>query len=377
MHFQDMVKDLGVQGSLNHLKELGILIKEGTEDNAELISLKYSQINSPKLNPIVQECRGLIVDEELNVVSRPFDRFFNLGETEIPEGFDFEKSQVMEKVDGSLIKVYFYKGKWRISTSGTPFAESEVNGYGITFRELFIRAFTKYEVLFNKVMNGLSPNYTYIFELCCLENRVVTQYDNDEVVLLGARRNSFDFAEVSFNELQGVSEIMFNRGANVRRPKMFKTSSLTSLTGLVKLGESLGERDEGFIVWDPRINHRIKIKTESYLRLHRLKGDNCVTVNSILELLIENEQDEFLTYFPEYTDLFTPYIREYNLMLENVQKVFDGVKHLSGKELALELYNFKPSFLVYSAVREKSTPIEVWNSKPTDIKRNFLKKYFE
>src|SRR4051812_14936403 len=44
-----------------------------------LVMLKYDQINSPMSEPIVQECRGIILDEADNwrVVSFPFRKFFN------------------------------------------------------------------------------------------------------------------------------------------------------------------------------------------------------------------------------------------------------------------------------------------------------------
>jgi tRNA splicing ligase len=47
-----------------------------------LVLLKYDQINSPFAEPIVRECRGIILDEASNwrVVSRSFDKFFNHGE---------------------------------------------------------------------------------------------------------------------------------------------------------------------------------------------------------------------------------------------------------------------------------------------------------
>jgi hypothetical protein len=47
-----------------------------------LVQLKYSQVFSPMSEPIVRECRGLIVDESdgWRVVCRAYDKFFNLGE---------------------------------------------------------------------------------------------------------------------------------------------------------------------------------------------------------------------------------------------------------------------------------------------------------
>ena len=67
--------------------ELGILVTEHPNPNVPLVSLKYSQINSPKHNEIVKECRGLVLEKDTwNVVAKPFKRFFNLGEDINAEG---------------------------------------------------------------------------------------------------------------------------------------------------------------------------------------------------------------------------------------------------------------------------------------------------
>lgn len=46
-----------------------------------LVQLSYSQTESSMASPIVQECRGLILElDTWKVVSLPFFKFFNFGE---------------------------------------------------------------------------------------------------------------------------------------------------------------------------------------------------------------------------------------------------------------------------------------------------------
>lgn len=61
--------------------------------------LNYSQIDSPKYDPIVRECRGLVIDRNTNeVVARAFDRFYNYGEyIEGDKKFDWSSATVQEK----------------------------------------------------------------------------------------------------------------------------------------------------------------------------------------------------------------------------------------------------------------------------------------
>ena len=96
------------------LEELSITIKE---DESYLL-LKYG-ITANFANPIVQECRGLILNKyTLEVVCHSFDKFGNFGESYAPE-IDWTTARCQAKMDGSLIKVWYDKGQWRVSTNGT------------------------------------------------------------------------------------------------------------------------------------------------------------------------------------------------------------------------------------------------------------------
>ena len=54
-------------------------------------------------------CRGLVIDEKGNILARPFQKFKNVeeyDESEIPSNLKFD---VFEKMDGSLIVLFYYK----------------------------------------------------------------------------------------------------------------------------------------------------------------------------------------------------------------------------------------------------------------------------
>lgn len=67
----------------------------------ELYHFSYDQLESPKGNPIVRECRGLILNSAKNweVVAYPFNRFANIGESWADQ-IDWNEVRVQEKVDG-------------------------------------------------------------------------------------------------------------------------------------------------------------------------------------------------------------------------------------------------------------------------------------
>lgn len=185
MQVLQYIRENGIQ-KLN--EEFGIMVKLYEEG---LYVLNYDQINSPKANPIVVECRGLIIDHSFNIVSRSLDRFFNLGEQPDTQAhLDWSKAECAEKVDGSLIKIYNWKGTWYCSTLGTAFAESGVNGFPLTFKDLVLKALDCNEEEFQNRCNfWLDPNNTYVCEVTATENRVVTRYEGYTLWSLTARNN--------------------------------------------------------------------------------------------------------------------------------------------------------------------------------------------
>ncbi len=47
----------------------------------DLVSLKYNMIESPMAEPIVQECRGMVVDTaSKRILAHPYNKFWNLHE---------------------------------------------------------------------------------------------------------------------------------------------------------------------------------------------------------------------------------------------------------------------------------------------------------
>ena len=171
-----------MDSALSSIKEkLGITARVYQEDGYAIVLLDYDQINSPKVDPIVIECRSLILSytNKFEVLSRKFDRFFNYGEAlDYYKDFRIEESIVYEKLDGSLIGVWFnrFTRRWEISTRGMAFAEGN-HPMGGTFREKVLAAFNTTDEQLQEVFNKkFQTDWTIIFEYAGPENKVVTRY---------------------------------------------------------------------------------------------------------------------------------------------------------------------------------------------------------
>lgn len=89
------------------LKEPPFCIKIKRKDN--FIIFNYNQLSSDFNNNIVRECRGIIFYEPTwECVCHAFDKFGNYGENYVPD-LDQKSIYIREKVDGSLIKIWFLR----------------------------------------------------------------------------------------------------------------------------------------------------------------------------------------------------------------------------------------------------------------------------
>jgi T4 RnlA family RNA ligase len=277
------------------VSEFGIKVKEYDEG---LLVLNYDLIESPKSHPIVMECRSLILDKQFNVVSRSFDRFFNLGEQpQTQEHIDWSKAVCMEKVDGSLIKVYNWNGRWYIATRGTAFAESPVNGFAVTFQELVLRAINRPDHFFQEHCNTwLDPEFTYIFELTSTENRVVKVYEGYKLHYLGARNN----ATGKYGDVGHEWDAMIIGAKGV---KQYRFSSAAECE---QTASHLKDLDEGYVLWQDG-KPVCKIKSPAYVAVHHIRGEG-LNPKRISQLVLTGEAEEYLTYFPEDRNIIQPYM---------------------------------------------------------------------
>jgi hypothetical protein len=345
-------------------KEFAIKVKLYEDPQDRFVLLNYDQTESPKAHPVVIECRSLILClDTFNLVSKKFDRFFNLGECpEFYSDFSFQDSLVMEKVDGSLVGIYHHNGVWQISTRGMAKAEGPFLT-GDTFRKKILEAFGfSSEEAFQKFFKAMrfNPRMTYVFEFASPENLIVTRYEKPQMVLLGIIDH--DLGKVhGLETLQQLASLFVFYGFNVRLPKMY--SPTKHLEQLVELANRLENLEEGFVVWDPKSDKRVKIKSKTYLVAHALKGENSVpTEKNILELVLEGEDDEFLAYFPEWKEKVESARRKVSEFENNLNQAWEQVKHISDqKTFALKVKDLPGSGFLFEAKKKGLSPVQVFH----------------
>lgn len=287
--------------------------------DGKYIIFNYNQILSDFSNEIVQEARGIIIREDnLKIVCFPFLKFFNVDEKNAAN-IDWSTAKVQEKIDGSLIKVWFDDGNWHISTNGIIDAFMCPLSNDIkysNFGELFLEAIEYH-------FEG-NPNYTYMFELVSPYNKVVIDYPSIKAYHIGTRNN-----------LTG-QELDVDIGYD--KPKQFK---LRTEKEVKDAAMKLPFNNEGYVVVDKNYN-RVKIKSPAYVNAHRLVNNHTVNKEKILDLILINEQSEFLSYFPEYKGIFwniEEKLNNWKIKLKKIETNIDNIKkespNITNKEFAL------------------------------------------
>lgn len=257
--------------------------------DCEVVGFNYNQIESDFSNLIVQEARGIwLYRYTYDVACHSFDKFFNYGE-QYAANVDWSTAEVQEKIDGSLMKVWFNKitKEWMLSTNGTIDACKAPTGDIIlpTFWHVFQKALTNNDLTWEKLTEKLMEEYTYTFELVSPQTRVVIPYEKPDLYLIGIRSN--------YTNYEVVPESL-NLG--IKRPKKFPINTIESA---IESASKLPWDEEGYVAVDSSF-HRIKIKSSEWIKAHYVRNNNVVTKSVLVETILNGEQNEFLTYASEY-----------------------------------------------------------------------------
>lgn len=285
-------------------KEPYNLFVRTSDDFPSLRLFTYNQIKSDMTNPLVKTCRGIIVDiATLEIVCHPFDKFFNYNDPRT-DSIDWSTARIQEKIDGSIMKLYWYNDAWQIATNGT------INAMNTDLPTPAPNGVTSFGQLFNIAFGniharalGLNKEYTYIFELVSPYNRVVVPHTEPKLYHIGTRVNA------TGEELDVA--IGFDK------PKQY---AFQSFDEMVAAAEALPFDEEGYVVVDANW-HRAKVKSPAYLQVHHLADNGNVSKDRILTLIRTGEDTEFLNYYPEYNEIFDEVRTQWNAHLAAVERI--------------------------------------------------------
>jgi T4 RnlA family RNA ligase len=319
---------------------------------------KYDQINSPMGEPLVRQCRGLILDanEQWRVISWPFNKFFNYGEGHA-DTIDWGTTKVQEKLDGSLATLYFYDGHWNMATSGSPDGGGQVNGYDFTFSDLFWKTFNNMGL---KVPSFYAVDFSFMFELTTPFNRIVVKHNEPSLHLIGIR-NRYDGDEVDVDSA-------WAKKFGYPTVKSFPLTSFEAITASFEYIDPLNQ--EGYVVVDGSFN-RNKVKSPAYVAIHHMRGNGGPSPKSLLQIVRTNESSELLTHFPEWKPLYDDVKARFDSLLSELEADYTRITAETAggtqKEFAMRATKTKCSGAMFNVRSGKSKSIKAYLNE-MDIK---------
>lgn len=233
----------------------------------------------PVGSAVRRECRGLIFDTETgNLISRPYHKFFNVGEREetaINKVNLYEPHVVLEKLDGSMIRPIPTKEGFRLATKAG-ITDVAMNA------EVFIADKPHYSRFIGKC---LLIKITPIFEWVSRKNRIVIDYPEDNLILTGMRYNDTGFyldydAMKNYATAWNISVVKAVDGLAVQNIELFVKQ--------VREWES----EEGVVIrFDS--GHMVKIKADDYVLRHRSK-DAINQEKNVLQIILSDAVDDLV-----------------------------------------------------------------------------------
>jgi RNA ligase len=249
-----------------------------------------------------RECRGLIFHPDGTIMSRPFHKFFNVGERDETQMHCIDMSQphtLYEKMDGSMIRPMMVNGVFRLGTK-----------MGVTDTSIAAEA----------IYNGgtrmwmdiaMQQNLTPLFEFVSPDNRIVLKYDEPELVLLAIRHNITG----EYLDIEGLR-------SNEFFPVVPSYGALDGDFDEYIARQRGKEGREGDIIRFAD-GHMLKIKNDWYVRIHKVK-DKIRTDRHVLALLLANDLDDV---YPHLDEIDYNYVKSFEAKFHAA--MIDKVAHLN------------------------------------------------
>lgn len=226
--------------------------------------------------------RWLIKDESWNIVARSFPKFFNYeelsGKMKRKILWNIETFKVAEKLDGSLLIVFFYDWQWHTATKWSFESEQSIKGLELA----------------QDLLENMDEAYTYLFEVIYPENKIVVEYKWERLVFLAR-------VDIDWN-IDHCWDYM---------PDKFISYGDLTIDDIVKLQDEDTANAEWYVCYNG--NNMFKVKLKTYIEMHKTRFD--YTKEKVFELIKEWERD--FSYLPdelhkEVFDMIKYYKEEYS-----------------------------------------------------------------
>ncbi|WNL50707.1 RNA ligase [Ruegeria phage RpAliso] len=304
---------------------------------------------------IRRECRGIVFDSETGrIVSRPFHKFFNAEEREGTALVNINTSiphVILDKLDGSMLRPLPMPGGFRW---GTKMGLSDT----ALKAEEYVCTRPQYDELARVMhLDGVTP----LFEFCSNSCRIVVAHPEESMVLLALRDNITG----EYFPMEVVEDTARNFGV----PCVSDHGRTDSISVLVN---DVRARTEGEgIVLAFNNGHRIKVKSDWYVRVHKAK-DMIRAEADLLDLFFNDQIDDLMPHLTDYERwAVNTYIADFGSAVDGAAAAL-----LERFDAAREAYPTRPEMAKAPLPKsDVSLFFNMWNGKAGSPKDAILNEF--
>jgi hypothetical protein len=228
--------------------------------------------------------RSLITDKEGNVLSSGWPKFFNYGEKPecYPKLEDYDDWRFVDKVDGSLVICDYVNEQFSMRTRGTVSYKTLPNA----------KDFELLPEKHPKVVEFLkeNPHLTLLFEIVTPNNVIVVRPKEIEFYLLGAI-NKNGMVVVSNQDLTDI----WRKIGPISMPQTYQFDNFSDLSKIYQHIKNWRGK-EGIVISYNNNQNRIKLKSDWYCFIHRVKSQLNSTDN-LIDFYIEKEMPSLEDFY--------------------------------------------------------------------------------
>lgn len=315
------------------------LLNKSTNGKYTLYCYNKETFFTRQWDDVTKACRGLIFSEDKDTpINHPFPKIFNLDE--VPECsidnvlglLESEEYILCHKVNGHLTIVDYIAedDKFLVHTKGS-LGDNEMNLYD---KELF---YTKCSNMVSRLrvknkLHGNIGNATFMFESInptdkhTLYDQDSARYGDNTLVLLGG------YVEVNgrWVSLNPTNLLSWANYADIPLVRMEDYDLDED-----RIKDLFNEMDtEGYVIWFPHLDFRVKIKTTDYWKLRFRKELNA---DMIIDKFVSGGDNRLYNQYPEeIADEVVRHIEE-NFVdyIHNIDFIVEETKNLTNKEIGL------------------------------------------
>lgn len=296
-------------------------VKETLSNDPNFLNVKHDQTNNLYIvkhcyktntdTQLARECDGTVLDNDAKIVCYSGEQ---VKLVTIDDIADLSNYDLVESLDGTIIRLYYHDNEWKTGTRGHTDARRSKWSSDKSFYELFQEALQNYPDFSTESLN---TNYTYVFLLQHVDNKIICPVDKNSITLVDVYDNT-------------TLKRVVDDSVKVDYP-MTLNYDLAKLKIFLDMGELTAK---GINLYHKETNERLCLLTTLYESRQKLKGNTLDMEKQYLELRASNNHYNFLKEFPEYGDMVSTLENNIRANVTHIHKLYMS-KHVRQEDVTV------------------------------------------